>query len=400
MKLDIISSLITFGGLTTVMGLWMLTASYRRDENNADELRIWGLSCLLFGISYPLFAARDIIPLFWSLVVGNLLFALGFAGFGLAIAHLFKRSFPYRIVLAGVLVCTAAFYVTEIVHGNSSWRILILTAVTIVPWSVSAAQCTLEWRNRPTPHILAMSLAFFVMILVSATRVAEAAFYGQFGYGGLPTGAWYLLGTHVLLISPVLLTVGFFLLTAEQAQMVIRKLADTDGLTGILNRRSVIMLAENRMASARRRQQAFSCVLFDMDGLKNLNDAHGHAAGDRALTHLTEIVKGLVRAEDIFGRLGGDEFVIFMPYSDRRGAATLARRFRDAIVAHPLHFEGQELTITASFGVATLIDADTSPMDLLDRADRALYDAKGKGGNLVVVRTGSNLVERLYSPAG
>jgi len=386
MNLDIVSSLISIGALTTVMGLWMLAASYARGEVNSTQLRIWGVSCLIFGIAYALFIARDTIPLLWSLVVGNLFFALGFAGFGLAIARLFRRPFPFQTVLTGIFLCTLALYVTEVVRGDSSWRVLILAAITIVPWTVSLIECSQEWKRRPAPHILAMSLAFLAIILASFTRVAVAAYQGEFGYQGLPNGPGYLLGSHVLLISPALLTVGFFLLSAEQTQEVIRKLADSDPLTGILNRRSVILLAANRLASAKRHHQAISCVTVDLDNLKLINDAHGHAVGDRAILHLTTVVGQLVRAEDAFGRLGGDEFVVFMPYSDHVGAVGLAERFREAIATQPLTIEDKELEITASFGVACLRGTDNSPLDLLNRADEALYDAKGEGGNTVKTR--------------
>jgi len=386
MNLDIVSSLISIGAMTTVMGLWMLAASYARGEVNSTQLRIWGVSCLIFGIAYALFTARDSIPIFWSLVVGNLFFALGFAGFGLAIARLFRRPFPFLIVLTGILVCTIALHFTEIVRGDSSWRVLILAAVPIVPWTVSLIECRQEWNRRPAPHILAMSLAFLTVIVVSITRVAVAAYHGEFGYQGLPTGHGYLLGSHILLISPALLTVGFFLLSAEQTQEVIRKLADSDPLTGILNRRSVLLVAANRLASAKRHHQAISCVTVDLDNLKLINDAHGHAVGDRAILHLTNIVGRLVRAEDAFGRLGGDEFVVFMPYSDHVGAVGLAERFREAIAEQPLVHDDKELKITASFGVACLRGTDDSPLDLLNRADEALYDAKGEGGNTVQTR--------------
>lgn len=386
MNLDIVSSLISIGSLTTVMGLWMLAASYARGEVNSTQLRIWGVSCLLFGIAYALFTARDSIPIFWSLVVGNFVFAMGFAGFGLAIARLFKRPFPFLIVVTGILVCIIALYVTEVVRGDSSWRVLILAAVTIVPWVVSFLQCSQEWKRRPSPHILAMSLAVLAVILVSITRVAVAAYQGEFGYQGLPTGPGYLLGSHVLLISPALLTVGFFLLSAEQTQRVIRRLADSDPLTGILNRRSVILLAANRLASAKRHHQAISCVTVDLDNLKLINDAYGHFVGDQAILHLTNVVGQLVRAEDAFGRLGGDEFVVFMPYSDHVGAEGLAERFREAIAERPLVLEDMTLEITASFGVSCLRNTDKSPIDLLNRADEALYDAKGQGGNTVKTR--------------
>lgn len=383
MNLDIVSSLISVGALITVMGFWMLFASYARGELNADQLRIWGLSCLIFGIAYALLAARESIPLFWSLIVGNLLFAMGYGGYGLAIARLFKRRFPFWVVVTSLLLCTIALYITEIVRGQSTWRVLILAAVTIAPWVVSFVQCTQEWQRRPAPHLLAMSLSFLAMILVSFSRVAVAALQGDFGYSGLPTGPGYLLGSYVLLFSPVLLTVGFFLLCAEQTQDVIRKLADTDPLTDIFNRRAVLLVAANRLASARRHHQAFACLTVDLDDLKVINDTHGHAVGDQALLHLTEIVRQLVRAEDVFGRLGGDEFVVFMPYSDLRGAVGLAERFREAIANEPLPLGTMQLTITASFGVACLRNEDDSPLDLLNRADQAMYEAKGHGGNTV-----------------
>ena len=399
MLLDITSSLLLVGTLTTVMGLWMLAASYVRDEPNAEELRIWGLSCLIFGIAYALFVNRDTLPLVWSLVVANALYALAYGGFGLALALLFKRPFPAHFVISGVLVSTAALYVAEIVYDTSAWRVPILAAVTIIPWAVSTAQCTREWRTHPSPHTLAMSVGFFTMIAVSLWRIAWSWHQGSFGYTGLPSGTGYVLGSHILLVSPVLLTVGFFLLSAERTQRIIRKLADTDPLTGILNRRSAILLAGNRLASAKRRQQPFSCVAFDLDGLKNLNDLHGHAAGDQALIHLTEVVKSLVRAEDIFGRLGGDEFVVFMPYSDQQGATALAERFREGLAERPFAHETRQLTVTGSFGVATLTPSDQSPLDLLDRADRALYDAKKVGGNAVMGRVGPPLTVPILTPA-
>jgi diguanylate cyclase (GGDEF)-like protein len=376
------------------MGLWMVTASYARGEINANQMRAWGLSCLLFSIAYVLFAARGTIPLFWSLVVGNLFFATAYGGFGWAIARLCGNRFPVGLVAAGVFLCTAALFVTEVVNGDSSWRILILAAVTIVPWTVSFVQCSREWTKKPAPHIFAMAVAFLAMILVSFSRVGYALYHGRYGYEGLPTGAGYILGSHILVISPVLLTVGFFLLCAEQTQMVIRKLADTDPLTGILNRRSVILLAASRLASAKRRHHGFACVTIDLDDLKTCNDVHGHAAGDAVLKHVTTVVGQLARAEDAFGRLGGDEFVVFMPHADLAGAIRLAERFREAISCQPLTFGNDQLTTTASFGVADLHTSDESPLDLLNRADHALYEAKAAGGNVVKAFDASQLGDR------
>ncbi len=383
MQFDFSSSLISTGALAALMGLWMLLTSFADEEQNPVQLRIWGASSILFGIAFCLFAARGTIPLFWSFVLGNTLFGLGYSGFGWAISLVFRRRFPFQLVGWSVGACVVLLFVTEIVLETTAWRVPVLVALTIVPWSVAYLQCTWEWRANPVPHILAMRVFFAAIILVSFSRLTFAALQGSLGYEGLPTGPGYLVGSYILLMSPVLLTVGFFLLCAEQAQETIKELANTDPLTGILNRRSVLEMAESRLASARRRHQPFSVVTLDLDRFKAVNDAHGHAAGDLVLRRISELMASCKRTEDALGRLGGDEFVVFMPYADVHGAIALAERMRRAIAAETVVWAQHELNVTASFGVASRIVEDTSPQDMLQRADRAMYVAKNAGGNAV-----------------
>jgi diguanylate cyclase (GGDEF)-like protein len=363
------------------MGLWMLLASFVKDESNSVPLRIWGGSGLLFGIAYVLFAARGEISLVWSLIAGNFIFALGFVGFGYAIARLFKRPFPFAGTLTAVIICILALAVFEIVLEDSSWRIVILAGLTIYPWTVSCVECFRVWSEKRVPQALALTVFFVAMILVSFSRVLSGALTGSFGYEGLPSGPSYLIGTHILLTSPVLLTVGFFLLCAEKNREVIKRLAEIDDLTGIPNRRFVFAVAGNRMASAKRRTESFACVLFDLDNLKTVNDRFGHAEGDRVLQHVATRIDQLTREEDVFGRLGGDEFVVFLPYTTIDEARMLADRYRQALSDEGLQHDGEQIIVTASFGVASIRDSDTSPTDILKRADRAMYRAKALGGN-------------------
>jgi GGDEF domain-containing protein len=310
---DLVSSLISTGALAAMMGIWMLLASRVRDEPNAPELRIWGFSCLLFGVAYVLFSARGSIDLVLSMVLGNVLFAVAYCGFGWAIARLFRRPYPFAVVGISVTAASLALYVTEIVIATTQWRTLVLVVITIVPWIVSYLQCSRHWRAQRLPSVMAMRIFFAAVILVSVTRTAASVISGSFGYEGLPTGPGFLLGTFILLISPILLTVGFFVLCAEQAQEVIRQMANTDALTGILNRRSVLAEAERRLATARRHGRELACVIFDLDRFKTVNDRFGHAAGDLAIVGVARTLTPTMRVEDVFGRLGGDEFVLFLP---------------------------------------------------------------------------------------
>ena len=365
------------------MGLWMLLASYVKHESNAMALRIWGPSCTSFGIAYGLFVFRGEIPLLWSLVVGNLVFALGYVGFGWAIAQIFGRRFPIAAAGIAVLVCTLALFFTEVVSGDSSRRILILAALTAFPWSVSIWLCASEWRKRRVPHILAITSFFVAILFVSFSRVAWGVVHRSFGYEGLPTGAGHLVGTYILLISPVLLTVGFFLLCAEQNKEVITRLAETDDLTGVPNRRSVFLVADNRLASAKRHDEVLACVTFDLDRFKRINDRYGHSAGDHTLMHVATLINGMTREEDAFGRLGGDEFVVFLPRTPLPIAEDLAERYRLSICEQPLHYGDAEIPVSTSFGVACSTQGDQSPVDILNRADHALYEAKHHGRNTV-----------------
>lgn len=383
MQFDLVSSLISTGALAVLMGLWMLIASSARDELNPTELRIWGVSSLLFGVAFFLFASRETLDPLFSVVMGNVLFTCGYCGFGWAIARVFRRPYPFLLVGGSVGAASLALFVTEIVIGTSQYRVLVLVLLTIVPWSVSYVQCTREWRISRLPHIVAMRFFFAAIIVVSIARTIVAAARGSFGYEGLPTGPAYLLGSYVLLISPILLTVGFFVLCAEQAQQVIRKLADTDPLTGILNRRSVLSEAERCLATARRHDRRISCVTLDLDRFKTVNDRFGHAAGDLAITRVTHVLRSLTRAGDAFGRLGGDEFVVFLPDADVEGARQLAERFRHAIATERLEHRGHVFRITASFGIASLAEEDETPLEILQRADRAMYAAKAQGGDTV-----------------
>jgi diguanylate cyclase (GGDEF)-like protein len=396
---DLVSSLISTGALAAMMGIWMLLASRVRDEPNAPELRIWGFSCLLFGVAYVLFSARGSIDLVLSMVLGNVLFAVAYCGFGWAIARLFRRPYPFAVVGISVTAASLALYVTEIVIATTQWRTLVLVVITIVPWIVSYLQCSRHWRAQRLPSVMAMRIFFAAVILVSVTRTAASVISGSFGYEGLPTGPGFLLGTFILLISPILLTVGFFVLCAEQAQEVIRQMANTDALTGILNRRSVLAEAERRLATARRHGRELACVIFDLDRFKTVNDRFGHAAGDLAIVGVARTLTPMTRAEDVFGRLGGDEFVLFLPDAGIDGACRLAERFCAAIASASSTSQGGEIKITASFGVATLTAEDDSPPDILKRADRAMYAAKAAGGNAVRAAVGDdNTTDAVQAP--
>ena len=149
----------------------------------------------------------------------------------------------------------------------------------------------------------------------------------------------------------------------------LERLATTDELTGLPNRRSFAAQLERELARARRYGTPLSLLLLDLDNFKSINDTHGHGAGDRVLVGVARGLESCLRAPDLVARLGGDEFAVLLPQADRRASEAIARRTCAVVAA-------QELPprTTASVGVATSEGGEAR--DLLEEADRALYRAK------------------------
>lgn len=161
--------------------------------------------------------------------------------------------------------------------------------------------------------------------------------------------------------------------------------ATQDGLTGLLNRQTVMEHLEQECTRARRFQDPLTVVMFDLDYFKRINDTYGHQAGDAALSHVAARLRAMARGTDYYGRFGGEEFLVILPRTDADGAGAWAARLREGLQNEPMRFAGKEVAITASFGIACSTGGQAEPDDLLARADGALYQAKRDGRNRVVV---------------
>jgi diguanylate cyclase (GGDEF)-like protein len=164
-------------------------------------------------------------------------------------------------------------------------------------------------------------------------------------------------------------------------ELELRLVATTDSLTGVLSRRAFFEAADRDIARALRHGEILSFALFDLDHFKHVNDAHGHAAGDKALQQVAHLIKSDMRKEDYLGRIGGEEFAVAMPLTDDRRAFDVAERLRARVHNHDFAVAGDDVLLTISLGIATLLPGDRSVEDILARADEALYAAKLGGRN-------------------
>lgn len=175
----------------------------------------------------------------------------------------------------------------------------------------------------------------------------------------------------------------------------LRRYALTDPLTNLPNRRALVKNLKAHTARARRDADPLIVLLIDIDGLKTINDVHGHDRGDAAIRTFGRALKYSVRTGDTVARTGGDEFVVFGSARDAEDAPALAERILQAVRASYVEIQGRRRHLTASIGVTNLDIADSAIRDTLRRADQALYTAKRNGRDGYVLRNAAQPVGRV-----
>ncbi|MFQ5678695.1 MAG: GAF domain-containing protein [Gemmatimonadota bacterium] len=197
---------------------------------------------------------------------------------------------------------------------------------------------------------------------------------------------------------------------AQQAAIVIRsaqlneearRLAITDPLTGLHNRRHFVQALDDHLRRARRYRSRMALLMIDADCLKATNDTHGHLVGDRALQQVAGVLRGAFRDTDEVSRIGGDEFAALLLEADGERGEAIGRRIQEAVRTIDLRDEeGRAVRVTVSIGIALFPECGTEGRDLLREADRALYEAKRAGRDaLVVADVSPPTAEAAASPA-
>jgi diguanylate cyclase (GGDEF)-like protein len=162
----------------------------------------------------------------------------------------------------------------------------------------------------------------------------------------------------------------------------------TDGLTRLFNKVYAESVLQRMVKATSRDKTNLSLVMCDIDHFKQVNDVHGHPAGDHILKTVAEVLKGASRETDIIGRFGGEEFICILHNTDQKGALIFAERFRKKIEATKMQFAGKDIPVTVSLGTATMrmkwdaeLTAQVAAKEIINQADTALYLAKANGRN-------------------
>jgi diguanylate cyclase (GGDEF)-like protein len=223
-----------------------------------------------------------------------------------------------------------------------------------------------------------LGIAFTARVVVT-TLAPEKKELSNLSAGGF--NAAFFLST---LVCSVLFNASLAGLTISRLISKIHQLSIEDSLTKLANRRHIEHLIESELEVSRREHKTFSIVMLDVDHFKSINDKYGHAAGDAALQLCASVIRGAVRGSDHIGRIGGEEFVALLPDTDEKGALLTAERMRSYLERETLLWDGNQISITASFGVVTYGSMTTTSSDLFKLADSAMYQAKSQGRNRVI----------------
>jgi diguanylate cyclase (GGDEF)-like protein len=329
--------------------------------------------------SGPHFDLLDLVT--YAYPVGDLLLLFG-------ILTLLWRGVPQsnvtalRIFAGGLLIFIAADlsydYIT--VHstylGGDPVDTLWMIALTVVCISAASQLRTTSTGTMVPPLQPVPGRPSFLPYVATVSSYLLLAFVGLRSVGFNPLGG-ILLGALVLTF---MVSSRQYIALRDYGRLAVRyqQLAAIDGITGLYNRRHFMEIAEAAFAHAQRLGHPFAALMIDVDNFKQINDVHGHIAGDQVLAELAQVCREHVRPEDIVGRYGGDEFIIMVPGITSLRAIQLA----DQLICRATRFHGSDgkpLAYSASIGIAEC-PPDGDLTTLLMHADLAMYEAKQAGG--------------------
>ena len=386
--LDAVTLRVSFAIVALTMLLLFYLVIYRVTRSTFCGWWCVALSQFLAGSAAYLLDGTD--QQWWSNPTGNALLVGGAASVWAGTRAIRGRPF-HRSIIVGAMAVTAV--VSALDHPSTnvwsgapvflSLMSLMFGLAAAELWKAAADRAGVQLRELTYGPIL-RSLAIMAA-LTSMLYIGRTIAFIAVGQHGRLFDAY--LGTEVTtLITTVLLaTVSFSMtaLTHANDTVDLRARATHDGLTGLLNRTEFLRLASAKWHANRRREVHGSLILADLDHFKRINDEFGHAAGDYALQTFAAACRGVVRSTDLVARFGGEEFIVFLdgaaPDRARQIAADISERLRST--PHP---EGMSMP-TVSYGVAHAESGD-GLTETIERADRALYEAKASGRNQIVLR--------------
>lgn len=339
--------------------------------------------------------SRSITEIEWLLLILVLLY---FVLPGMAI----ENSMGVVLSMAAFAVFILGFHYINFFTLPARWKLAIETWVMIlfltwVLWNTGKAGSPL--LNLYILVIVASALTLGKLVtLLELALIAAVYFYLNYFLGSVDVFSLTGFSDFMTRFAPFLIIAYVTTMLAadiKRSKDLLRLLSETDEMTSLQNKRSFNETLSKEIKKAARYSRKFSVLLIDADNLKDVNDNHGHGAGDQLIKVLANTMQGSLRTSDILARIGGDEFVVLLPEADHKHAVEAGERIRSAAANTAFDRKGKQVNMTVSIGIASYPDDGESLEEIMENADRALYKSKKTGRNRVTryARAGMDTAE-------
>lgn len=368
---------LVFGHIFTMI----LISAYRQTYTKDHAVNMFYTSKWVQALAWFMLIFRNIIPDFFSIAVANSFLFIG-AAFETASLLVLQQVFSRKIrhlYIGFTLITIIGFVSIYLLNVTETTRIVYASLATSLFILYPAYRMITDRQASSLQRL--MGYLYSIVVISLWCRAIFAIFLGDV-VGLFTTGMYQSFTFLSLYLIMILGNTGFILLSKEQADMDLLRIASYDELTGILNRRTFMIYSKNSIHELAKKQQMVSYLLFDIDHYKSINDTYGHHIGDRVLRDMTMLITEQLDEHAIFGRYGGDEFAILLPATDEQQSTQIAEHLRDTIQQHQFHI--LPLSYTISIGVVTVMATTNTRLNTLYQlSDHALYAAKHAGRNRV-----------------
>lgn len=365
-----------------VMSLSLLLAATLWDSSAEQRhARYWVAGYFLVCLGLGLAGLRAHLPSFIAIVLGNVITAVG----GVLVVN-GTRAFclpdrkPWPVAAIGASIFLL-FCLFTYLYPNLRVRVVLMALLFAcislhMAWLLwTKAPVGMLWLQRGLAMLLSAQFCYYALSISTVLIPPNASDYPE---APAAYNAVYMNAAIVF----IALLFGFSGLNSRRLQLRLQYAAHHDALTGALNRRALDDVVQHVFGN-KSQDKLMSVVLLDLDYFKKFNDSFGHQAGDLALQRFAETIRAHLRQGDELGRIGGEEFCLVLPHTDMETARRIVERLRKVVAQIQIPgTDGAQLTFSA--GIATT-QREQHWEDLLKRADRALYQAKGDGRNRTVL---------------
>ncbi len=360
--------------LHALLGVLCLVVA--QGERKSKALWQWGWGLVTYAAGVVLILL-PFMPYAFRQVVGNTLISLAALLTAQGLLANARYRLSWTIGLFGLAICSTLLLINHFLRFS---LVVDISAPTIYASLLYLFAAIMLLRRPPADaRVASRFLVATVCVTVAVWNARMITSAMAIGRSFDPSRAD--LSLSLFSVAQILLVVaaslGLLWVEVREMEADLVRAAVTDALTGLLNRRGILLRFNEEIERAQRQDQRFAIALFDVDRFKQINDAHGHLVGDAMLRGVAERFDKARRLEDVIGRIGGEEFIVILPHQDRTSAHQAAERLRTAVSDWSPGEGGPQATVSG--GLAVYPDDGTDWDQLFQAADRRLYVAKRQG---------------------